>query len=146
MLGARTGVDGDTRDQELRITADKKLRHGRETDDDIASPEHLRALKEAGNQTVDALESLSDKIRDRGERAKLQQAEADLFHHHGKKDRCDAVLQMIERVAYAYHAQREPLFPKRRFERRRVGGWRCGSCDRGRWIVHGNAIPEVMKY
>src|SRR5437016_11906194 len=101
MLRARAGVDDDPRSQELRIAADEELRHGREPHDDIADAEHEGAFEKAGEKTVDHLETLADKIWDRGKHAQLKQTEAELLDHHRKDNGCDAVLEMIQCVAAA---------------------------------------------
>ena len=72
MLRARSGIDGDAGDQQLRITADEILRHRRDANDHVAGAEDHRALEHTGEQAVDDLQSLADEIGNRRERAELQ--------------------------------------------------------------------------
>src|SRR4029453_7700975 len=131
MLRARTGVDGDSCSQELGIAADEELRHSRETHDDIAYSKHDGAFEKAGEKTVNYLETLADKIGDRREYAKLKQTEAELLHHHGKDNGCDAVLEMIERVAATDEADGETFLPLGCFEGLRSWVGAGAICQRG---------------
>src|SRR6266496_285509 len=136
MLRARSRVDGDASDQELRIVADEKLRDRGDTDDHVAGSENHRAFEEAGDQAVDHLKPLADEIGNCRKRAELKQAKAKLLHHHRKDDRSDTVLKMIQRVTGADQTQSETSLPKTGFESRRVGGHGCSCSDGSCWIIH----------
>src|SRR6266508_2449658 len=118
MLRARSRIDGDASDQELRIVADENLRDRGDTDDHVAGSENHRAFEETGDQAVDHLKPLADEIGNCRKRAELKQAKAQLFHHYRKDHRGNAVLKMIERVTSADQSECKPFFPEARFESR----------------------------
>src|SRR5919109_2618128 len=144
MLRARSRIDGDAGDQELRIIADEILRDRRDANDHIAGTEDHRTPEETGDKAINHLKPLPDEIRDRGKRAKLEQTEAKFLHHHRKDDRGDAVLKMIEGMTDADQTQSQPPLPKSGLESRCVGRPRCCCSDGSYLVTHDGLIPQSV--
>jgi len=124
MLRARAGIDGDPGGQKLGVTADKELRHARQADDYIADAENHGPFEKTGDKAIDHLETLADKVRDSGQHPELEQAKAEIGHHHGEHHGRNTVLKMVERMATADKPQGETPLRCGFFQ------WLGGECRR----------------
>ena len=95
MLRTRADVDGHSRNQQLRITADEVLQNRGNADDGVTDSQDDSTFEETGEKAVDDLQTLTDEIRNRREHTELYQPEAKLFHHDGEQNGSNAVLKVV---------------------------------------------------
>jgi hypothetical protein len=114
------------------------MQHGGYADNDIAAP-RSGPSEHSGDESINNLQSLPDKTRHCGDHSELKEAETQLFHHHRKDDRGDAVLQMIQCVTGADEPEGETLLLIGCIEDLRAK--RSGSCRFCSWfIVHNSSL------